>query len=308
MSGSFERTRHAKDAEIEGALQLINERLAGLFPGGGPPARPVLLLVGHQRSGSTLLGQYLTAALEVGYPSNLIARFWRAPIAGLVLQQAVASAIDAQPGFSSELGTTTGLLGPHEFSYFWNHWFPDQRRCLDAAAFVATIGGLEAAFARPLLFKNNFNALRIDVLATLLPTARFVRIRRDLVDVACSTLDARRLRFGTDRAWFGVQAPGWEDLAALSPIRQIAAQIRRTEAAMDAGWAQLPADSGMLVDYEEVCRAPASVARAITRRWDVVARDGTNLPASFASRHPARAHSDAEALRAALADQFAGEP
>ncbi len=282
MSERFERTRQAKDPDLERGLELINGRLEGLLEVDAVPERPILFIVGHQRCGATVVGQYLAAALAVGYPSNLIARFWRAPLAGLVIQRGLQAQLAAlRPNFSSELGSTPGVLDPHEFSYFWEHWFPLVRSCRDPAGFVRLLGSLQAAFDLPLLFKNVFNSLRIDLLAELLPPARFLWVERDAGEVARSTLEARRSRFGRDDAWFGVRGDDWDDLAALPPTEQIAAQIARTEEAMRAGWDRVAPEARMTVDYHQFCAAPARVAAELQSRWGLAPRPGVALPASF---------------------------
>jgi len=290
-----------KDERVETGLDALNERLAGFGEEAGARVeRPVFLIVGHQRSGSTLVSQYLSLALDVGYPSNLVARFWRAPVAGIRLQQALRHQI-GPPGrsFTSELGTTHSLLEPHEFSYFWNHWFPAERRCRDREGFRRALAAMERAFEAPLLFKSILNSLRIGLLAEILPTAVFVRVDRNLLDVACSTLDARRRRYGHDRAWLGVVPEACEELSDRPAAEQIAAQVTMVERSLREGLAALPQDRVVEVGYEDFCREPAALAGRLRVRG-VPARQEVSLPASFEARSAARDHPDAPALASAL--------
>lgn len=308
--GEFERVAgQALDREIEERVRAVNERLGGLFEeGDAEVTRPVVLVVGHQRSASTLVSQLLAVACDIGYPSNLVARFWRAPVAGVWMQRALGRQLGAPAtDFSSDLGTTLGLLEPHEFSYFWNEWFPEPRRCRNEAAFVRLVGHLERAFAAPLAFKNVLNSLRVDVLARLLPTSLVVVPRRPLVDVACSTLDARRRRFGSDRAWFGVRPPGCaeEEMASLPPVEQIAAQLFHTEAALAEGLARVDPARVLELDYAAFCARPALLADWLADRG-IARRAGATLPERFACRRPGERHPDAGALAEALRRRFRG--
>ena len=296
----------ALDAESEERLSAINERMAGLFEDeDAAPTRPIVLVVGQQRSGSTLVSQTVCMGCEVGYPSNLIARFWRAPVAGAWLQRALRAQLGSpQSEFTSVLGTTPSLLEPHEFSYFWNDWFPGETSCRDAAGFVKVMGNLERAFAAPLVFKNVFNSLRVELLARLLPTALFIVVRRSLLDVACSTLASRRKRYGDPRAFFGVRPPSMGDIDGLAPAEQIAEQLFATEATLAEGLAAVDGDRVIELDYREFCAAPEAAlaslqGRGIGRRGEVA------LPASFRPTDWST-HDDAPVLAAALRRRFAG--
>lgn len=298
--------RPEPDSEVlERAIAAMNERLDGLFPSDTPPCKPIVLIVGHQRSGTTLVYQTLSALGEVGYPSNLVARFWRAPVAGIRVQQSVQAHIAAAPSaYVSELGSTQTLLEPHEFSYFWNHWWPQPRRCLDPSRFVNTLGGMERAYGAPVVMKNVFNTLRVDTLADLLPTARFVVLRRNLRDVACSTLNARRQRFGTDDAWFGVAPEQHQSLRALPPAAQIAGQLHSTELALQRARRHVSADRIIDLPYVDFCRDPVSILHRL--REQIEPRTHRAIPSGFAPTEHAT-HPDAAALLDALAEHFTSE-
>ncbi|WP_428261289.1 sulfotransferase family protein [Haliangium sp.] len=299
------RVTQNKDPALEHALATINASLEGVLE--DPEARvtrPVVLVIGHQRSGTTLVSQLITSALRVGYPSNFVARFWRAPRVGIALQRAMLGAEAWSSSFTSELGTTSGLLEPHEFSYFWDRWFPDPAnpaRCADGAGFACAVANIEAGFGAPTAFKNVFNALRVEALAALLPTAVFVRVRRDLVDVAGSTLYARRHRYGTDRAWLGLRPAGCEAVADAPPVQQVAVQIAASEQRMAEGLRSLPAERRIDVAYRDVCTHPAGIIERLTT-LGIERRAGAVTPASFSASRRAHGHEQAEALRRELSE------
>jgi hypothetical protein len=306
------RVNDEKDPGQEDLLARVNELLAPLQErlDGDEVASvdevPLLFLVGHQRCGSTLLGQTLVQGLHVAYPTNLIARFWRAPRVGLLLQETLYG-LDPAPdgGFRSHVGTTEGPLGPHEFSYFWNHWFPQHHRCRDEDALARVLAGWSQACGLPLLFKNNWNGLRIALLARLFPGARFVHARRDLRDVALSSLRIREHRFGSASAWFGLDPAGWEALTEEPPARQVAEQLHLSEEALAAGLAGLDPGRWIGVAYEELCRDPAGVVAAVAG-LGVSLRPEAELPQAFEPARP-REGADAaewEGLEAALAARF----
>ena len=92
---------------LNGDLAATHEELlAGL----GAPEGPVLAIVAPPRGASTLLQQILLSRFDIGYVSNIAARFWRVPLIGLRLHRETAD-----PGytshFRSEYGLTEGAEG-----------------------------------------------------------------------------------------------------------------------------------------------------------------------------------------------------
>ena len=88
-----------------------------------------IFIIGAPRSGTTLIYQSLISALDVGYPSNLIARFWENPLFGYALQNDIypdsynfISSFESIHGYSKN-----SALEPHEFGYFWSRWFDDSK-------------------------------------------------------------------------------------------------------------------------------------------------------------------------------------
>jgi hypothetical protein len=136
-------------------------------------------------------------------------------------------------------------------------------------------------------------------LAELLPTAVFLWTRRRLVDVACSTLEARRRRYGDDRAWLGVVPEACETLSDRPAAEQIAAQVGETEQRLRAAREALGPERVVEVDYDDFCARPEALLAEVEQRG-VGRRTGAALPERFASRAAAEDHPDAPALADAL--------
>src|SRR5690606_19861811 len=110
------------------------------------PSKPIVFIVGAPRSGTTLMLQWLANSREFAYPSNLLSRFYGAPFIGARIQQLLTNPEldfrgelldlhDQRPSWKSEIGKTSGVLEPHEFSYFWRRFFPiDQAQKLTPQA------------------------------------------------------------------------------------------------------------------------------------------------------------------------------
>ena len=117
--------KYSKDEELEKFLDVLNRQLEMLEPvyrKNLARGKPVIFILGLHRSGATLITQAIAKALEVGYINNFVARFWLAPVTGIRLSKNLLKD-KKEIGFESDFGKTHGIAEPHEFSYFWHHWF-----------------------------------------------------------------------------------------------------------------------------------------------------------------------------------------
>ncbi len=284
--------RYRKDAALESVLQLTNEALEEtereLVAGFDVPRQPTVFIVGAPRSGTTLLAQLMLLRFELGYVSNLTARFWRAPYIGCRLS-ASFQRDGAAPGIAleSDLGATDGPAGPHEFGYFWRRWLPyveghepgaDGWRDVDKAALRRHVAAMESVWQRPFLFKNLACSFHIAQLAEAFPRSLFIHCRRDPLEVAQSILRSRVRYFGDKSAWFSLEPRETSWLRSEPYPVQIAGQVFFTRRRIEESFAGLPVERTLTVDYESLCKAPRAQWRAIgvalqTNGGTVVERD-----------------------------------
>jgi len=298
--------------QVNVALSGLEDRLTAPFDA---PKHAVLLIAGLPRTGTTLLLQLLIACFEIGYVSNLAARFWLAPYVGLTLAKDLRRR--ATPGrrdFASELGATSGSNGPHEFGFFWNRWFPpgethasvgEGPESLDFAKLRKEIAAMEDIAGMPMAFKNPivFN-MHMEKLAEALPTAFFLVCRRDPLFVAQSIIESRVKRYGDRSSWLGVKPAEYTWLRSLPPAEQVAGQVVYTQRHMERGLERLPCQRFLEIEYHDLCRTPEAQLAAIK---NAIAGVGTPLkrtgfkPEPFEPADRIRLDpSDWEALRMAL--------
>ena len=144
-----------------------------------------VFVLGAPRTGSTWLYQAICGGLELPFISNLTNDlFPDAPIVGLAIQKSVPVRV----GQTSKFGKTEGPFQPSEASSVISNWFggghPSQvvsNSFLPGRKehFYATLAAAEVLFGAPLVIKNAWNCFRISCLATALPSAHFVWVRRD---------------------------------------------------------------------------------------------------------------------------------
>lgn len=284
-------------------------------------AWPVLLVMGPLRSGTTLFMQWLASSGKFAYPTNLLSRFYMAPILGAKLQLLLTDprfqfrhefdeftgAID----FRSENGKTAGILAPNEFWYFWRRFLSDRQRDvwtdeelyqhMDIGSLRADLTGMTEVFGKPFIAKAMLFNYNIPFLAQALDKAIFVRIRREPVANCISALEARQRQFGDTSRWYSFQIPESSELAHLEPIEQVAGQIFHIERGISRGFEAIPPERRLEVSYEDFCRAPGAVYRRLA---DLLAPHGINLgpyagPPCFEISNRS-SHPDEARFRAAL--------
>jgi len=231
-----------------------------------------LMVFGLYRSGTSLLYQVLASCLDLLYPNNLVARFWKVPQVGFMLSHI----LDIKPpidDFSSDYGKTQHPGGAHEYSYFWRSKLGvDGVAEQSNSAETFTDGGVELRgclyalmnrWGKSLLFKNVLGANRMDEMDAAMGRNLWIYIDRDLEDVAISHHHARLDYFGNLNAWWGLVPPGYEDLSQLSPAAQIACQVH----GVHAFYAKLMCGKPNVVkvQYRDLCNNPAEVIEKVRR-------------------------------------------
>ncbi len=280
------RAAYRTDARLLEILALMNETLAPVehyAPSGVP--RPNLFVFGLPRSGTTLLYQLIAYCLDLGYISNLAARFWLAPLTGVVLSRAVLG--DRRDGsFRSDYGKSLDPAGPHEFSYFWHKrlgiarvedmlCFGRSGDAIDWQALSDMIGCLQDFFASGLVHKTNFVANFAPGFVRHLAMPLLIHIERDPQEVALSILKARQVYYGDVTTWWATYPPTYPAIRdqnfATQIVRQVA-DLRRTYAGVMAA---IDPDLVVRVSYQELCRDPGGVLEIIRDR--VAHRHGVTI-------------------------------
>lgn len=229
------------------------------------PQHCVLFVIGVPRSGTTLLTQILIENLKLGYISNTIARFWQCPAVGALLQNTFFQQLKYTVGNESEFGATKGPLGPHEFGFFWKRWFTYEETHYTGTGkngeeLAEEIASLENILDNPMMFKNLAAcSLHAKWLSEVLPSARFLLIRRHPIDVARSIHRARVEREGSIDKWFSVKPPSYPKLKTLPVEEQIAYQILDTELHISNQLQAINSDRWAVLEYEQLLNNPSKI-------------------------------------------------
>ena len=261
-------------AQVNALLAAEDDRLTAARTA---PERPVTFIVAPPRAASSLFQQVVASVHDVGYVTNTLARFWRAPAIGAVLDKGLRDPLWVS-NLRSRYGNTEGPQEPHEWGFFWHHWLrlegdsfyaDPAARPLDGPGLNAKLAALEATYDAPLMFDNVYAMANLDALIPLLPLVLAVHLTRDPYFVCNSMLNARISRYG-DINTFYAHPP--RTMAALQriadPVEQVVRQIKDILDEMDAALALLPADAVFKVDYLDMVADPLAVADAFAAFLD----------------------------------------
>ncbi len=234
-----------------------------------PPERPIVLVCGPPRSGTTLLVQVLVASLRVAYMNNLTAIFPCSPLFTSYLHPRPLR--NDSVAFRSFYGKTRGLSGLNDGLHLWDRWLgPDRTRIpepLDeprARALRRFFGALEARFDRPVVNKNNNLNVCARHVADVLPTATFICLRRDPLFLAQSLLLARRMIHGDDRVSYGVDDPARPPCD--DPIADVCRQVRFYSRVEQQQFDLIGPERFWRISYEEFCREPGAIVAKVAER------------------------------------------
>jgi hypothetical protein len=229
---------------------------------------PAIFVLGAPRTGSTFLYQAIVSAFALPFIDNLTNQFFpHTPILGLLLGSSLRESI----AFSSRYGKTAGLRQPSEGSAVMSHWFggghPSQvvsSRILEGKEphLIATLAAVDALLAGPLVIKNAWNCFRTDYLASALPAANFVWIRRDIRAAAKSDLLARYAVQGSGQIWNSATPANVDALRARPCWEQVVENQFEFGKAIAATRARLPHGRFVEVWYEDlVVDVPGTISK-----------------------------------------------
>jgi omega-hydroxy-beta-dihydromenaquinone-9 sulfotransferase len=294
------------------ALARLQKRLYGRVLG-QLELRPPLFLVGHWRSGTTLLHELLALDERFAAPSTyacfnphhfLLARHHTAPARTIVRPTGdiVVSALSPQEEEFALL--CMGARSPYEafmfpvaFTQFEALCDPDRfeqaqgARWNDAIMWILKAIAYVSGADRRLLVKSPANSFRIARLATLFPGAMFIRLVREPCAVFTSTLDL----------WQRM----WQRYALASPLRQeiLIERILETRLALErklqSALSTLPADRIATIRYEHLIANPRGAIESLYERF-ALGDPSALLPkvAAYMARNRPSAARSAENWRA----------
>lgn len=250
---------------------------------------PVIFVMGPLRSGTTLMTQWLANTGEFAYPSNMLSRFFQAPIMGAKIQQLLTNPkynfrneildFSTKIDYSSQNGKTKGALAPNEFWYFWRRFFkyPDKdveyisdaelEKTFDKKTFCNEINGMANVFGKPFVLKGMIANYNIEYLNKIISKALFISIKRDIHTNVASVLEARKRQLGSEKEWYSFRIPEIHSLLEIeNPVAQAAGQVYYIQKEIERALKSVSENRKLVVEYEEFCKEPEAVYHEIRKK------------------------------------------
>lgn len=283
--------RYRKDEREESFLEQFNNALTKLeekyLENQKEVNQPVIFICGAPRSGTTLIGQVLAKTKIFNYVTNFTARFWRTPYIGFYLEKILRlREFDSGHSWESDFGRTSGVLGPHEFSYFWEYWLkpnPENDMLPESKLYEIDVDGLRKeinaiinVYGKPVFFKNKLFFINLSFLSRIFKNAFFVVTTRDPLSNALSLYEARKQYFGSEDGWFSAKPANYGDLKKLPVEKQIAGQIFTIYSEIKKQEESIK-DRIIYIKYETLCSKPAHTVKHILDSIQLVDVDLSEL-------------------------------
>lgn len=286
---------------MNGTLQCAEEQLLA-NPATLGQDHTLIFVMGPLRSGTTLFTQWLANSGAVAYPTNLLARFYGAPVIGAQIQLLLTDPrfnfrneildFNSSISFESENGKTRGALAPNEFWYFWRRflpfekldWLPDDDlfRVVDREKLVTELTTLTRVFGKPFALKGMILNYNIPFLDAIFKKALFVQVKRDPVTNVASILEARKRQLGSENEWYSFKIPEYLQLKDLDPVTQSAGQLHYINKAVTQGMSKVDDSRKLVVQYEDFCQNPRQVFDEMCKKLGMPVRgDGYKGPQEF---------------------------
>jgi len=309
MTMSEQRTKkYQRVSELEALLSELNGNLADanrVYLKASEEQNAKLFVVGAHRSGSTLFMQWLASTDIVAYPTNLLSRFYGAPLVGARIQQLLTDArynfrdeildFNSEIAFSSENGKTKGALAPNEFWYFWRRFLPfksldfmptdELKQQANLTGLRDELNALSNIFEKPFALKGLIINQNIPPIAEQFNHGIFIWIRRDPVFNIQSALQARKEQLGDMSKWYSFKIKEYPELADLEPLESVTRQIIAINHSVAEGLAGLPEVNKIIIDYEDFCQRPQHYYEEIVKRLIVHGHNPERFPGYTGPRH-----------------------
>ena len=233
-----------------------------------PPGRPIIIVCGCARSGTTVAAQLLVHRLPVSYFTNLTSVFPRAPLtAEATIGRMLAR---AEPSVHNFYGRTYGWGGPNDGLQIWDRWLGSDRSRAPAALrpgaredMLAFFGARERQTGRAALAKVNALNTCAHLVAQALPTARFICIQRNPVELAVSLLKARMEIHGRPDIPYGIAPPATGGRS--DPVEDVCRQVLFHEESARQQLAQLGRERFRVERLDEICLRPDAFIERVGR-------------------------------------------
>ncbi len=271
-------TEYSRNLRDETFMRELNAHLQDITfsEQGVSDSKPIIFFFGVPRCGKTFFSQMMVHLLDLGYPDNVVARFWKNPVVGIRLSQILQKISPAKMSFESDYGKTKGIFDPHDFAYFWHDHLKKESHPYDFKTAKSKINWenlgkslseFSAAFGKTCIMKGVNPSYHINEIAKAYKKSFFIYVKRDFIDSAVSLYKGRLKNYNDENRWYG-QTPApkvYEELTKQNVYDQIGGQFKYLTEMYEEQMNRLNPSQKMILNYEQFCTDPEGVVVSIRK-------------------------------------------
>lgn len=224
---------------------------------------PIIFVVGIQRTGSTLVSQFIEKNFDFFPVGNFNSVFKHSAYYlhkwfSLLYKQSNTS-------YKNFYGISKGFYSIGDCYELWDRWFGKNHYIIPEIISDKKEDNLRnyfttlfSAYKRPLLTKNNRNSLLLPVFERNFKNAFFVVVKRDPVAVIRSTIKASKDFFGDESMLWGLYPSADFDTSNYeNSIEAATVQFLMLDKILNEQLKKLNSESYIKIDYTEFCDNPS---------------------------------------------------
>lgn len=233
---------------------------------------PILFVVGIQRTGSTLVSQFIEKTFPFFPIGNFNTIFKRS---NYYLHKWLGRLYKKpNPTYKNFYGIAKGLFSIGDNYELWDRWFGKNHYLIPSEISDEKSNHLKnyfttlyKAYNKPILTKNNRNSLLIPLFKEAFQNSFYVIVKRDPVSVIKSTLQASKDFFGNGDFLWGLypnlefDSKNYENI-----IEAATAQFLMLDKILNEQLNELEDDSYLVIDYNEFCKNPSQFQKDLIEK------------------------------------------
>lgn len=231
---------------------------------------PVIFVLGIQRTGSTIVSQFIADTFPFFPVGNFSTLFRKASYLPYKLFAHLYKQ-GRKKNYKNFYGISTGIFTIGDAYEFWDQWFgkdhynvPEEISEDEIQSLRNHLTDIYRACQKPLITKNNRNSLLLESFYRIFPNAFFIIVDREPLPLIRSTIRASKDFFGAGKHLWGLKPypdfdPGkFENITEAATVQylELNKQIKRQAE-------QIPKDAYIQINYEDFCDAPKDVQQKI---------------------------------------------
>ncbi len=218
----------------------------------------VILLCSPPRSGSTVLFQVITRALDCSYVTNLHQLF---PHSARALLSYLGKYLDTPRELSSYYGHTKELMNVNEGNHLVDYWFKSMDTRSIRQRFIKSIRKIDSEKKPVIVLKNVKVYDRIFLLHQAVPELIFISIDRNTSQVVQSELKAFY-----ELGYVNPIPDEIKNVSSEDAVNYVVKQIVSMKTTMQSQLRKIPGRQVVYWNYEQFCKQPRECLEQISQR------------------------------------------